>query len=175
MNWLLEALSKLFKFDSPEVAIREVSKAHYPKKKKPRRSKYLTLRLDRDWFSAECTTGKLTIDYEFECYTLEDEDKLQKGRRKVYGETAIPRGTYDIDITYSPRFKTKLPVLRDVPNFKGIRIHPGNTAKDTEGCILVGETRSGNFIGRSRSAFKKLYRKLEQAKADGRKIRIIVK
>jgi len=75
----------------------------------------------------------------------------------VFGQTAIPVGTYQIIITPSKRFGRLLPLLVSVPDFDGIRIHPGNKAEDTEGCILVGKTRSSDFIGRSREAFDELF------------------
>jgi len=127
---------------------------------------YLTIDIDRIWFSKKSTIGKLYINGEFECYTLEDMVRNEK----KYGETAIPSGGYEVKITYSPKFKTKLPVLIDVPNFRGIRIHPGNTHKDTEGCILVGQTRTTDFIGRSRRAFNGLFKKLKAAEKAGKKI-----
>jgi hypothetical protein len=120
------------------------------------------------------TIGKLYIDGKYECFILEDFDRLSKGRKKIRGITAIPGGTYEISITYSPKFKRKLPVLRNVPGFTGIRIHAGNTAKDTEGCLLPGTTRSEDFVGQSKRAFNKLYRKLERAKREGKTIKIEV-
>lgn len=76
------------------------------------------------------------------CRTLEDVVRKVPGQPvsawKVPGQTAIPSGRYRVEVTYSPKFKRWLPVLHDVPGFTGIRIHAGNTAKDTEGCILVG-------------------------------------
>ena len=79
--------------------------------------------------------GDLFIDGQFFCYTLEDERRPDG--LKVYGETAIPVGTYNVKVTRSNRFKRLMPILLDVPMFSGIRIHGGNSSKDTLGCILV--------------------------------------
>jgi len=94
---------------------------------------------------------------------LEDDDKLGRGERKAWGETAIPYGKYKVVISYSPKFKRRLPFIKDVPGFKGIRIHTGNKAKDTEGCILVGQTMRTDWVGQSRKAFEKLFKKLDMA------------
>jgi hypothetical protein len=106
------------------------------------------------------TIGELTIDGKFECYTLEDRER----EVKIKSETAIPKGTYKVIINQSNRFKKLLPLLLNVPNFEGVRIHPGNTNHDTEGCILVGRTRSKDFIGQSRKAFATLFAKMKEAK-----------
>ena len=134
----------------------------------------LELRLDREWFTNTCTIGSLYVDGEFECYILEDYDRLSKGQKKVPGETAIPMGTYEVQITYSPKFKEHLPLLKDVPGFKGIRIHAGNTDKDTSGCLLPGQVKYEKSVGRSRLAFNALFKKLEAAKEEGKKIYIKV-
>ena len=78
-------------------------------------------------------------------------------------DAAIPKGKYKVIITPSNRFKRDLPLLQNVPGFEGIRIHSGNTNHDTEGCILVGQTRAADFIGNSRKAFDKLFPKLQKA------------
>jgi hypothetical protein len=106
------------------------------------------------------TIGELYVDGKFECYTLEDKER----EVKIKSETAIPKGTYIVGITLSNRFKKLLPILINVPNFEGVRIHSGNTNHDTEGCILVGTTRSKDFIGNSRTAFQKLFAKMQSAK-----------
>jgi len=106
------------------------------------------------------TIGELLIDGVFECYTLEDVERPVK----IKNETAIPKGTYKVIINKSNRFKRLLPLLLNVPNFEGIRIHSGNTNHDTEGCILVGQTRGDNYIGQSRKAFAKLFKKMQAAK-----------
>lgn len=143
-------------------------------KKKYTSKGLMLLELKRKWYTTRSTIGKLYIDGKFECYILEDYDRIGRNKHKVYGETAIPGGTYDIRITHSPRFKKKLPLLRDVPGFKGIRIHAGNTAKDTEGCLLPGQTRSKNFVGRSKLAFNALFKKLTAAKQDKQTIKITI-
>ncbi len=107
------------------------------------------------------TIGELYVDGVFECYTLEDIERDVK----IKSETAIPKGTYKIIVTMSNRFKRLLPLLMNVPNFEGVRIHSGNTNHDTEGCILVGQTRSKDFIGKSRKAFDKLFKKMQKAKS----------
>ncbi len=104
--------------------------------------------------------GELLIDGVFECFTLEDVER----KVKIKGETAIPKGTYKVIINESNRFKRLLPLLIDVPNFEGVRIHSGNSNHDTEGCILVGQTRNKNYIGQSRKAFDKLFKKMQAAK-----------
>jgi hypothetical protein len=124
------------------------------------------LLLDRKEYDKDSTLGDLYLDGVFECVTLEDQ--VREGP-KVKGETAIPEGTYEVLLTHSPRFKRTLPLLVDVPGFDGIRIHPGNTADDTEGCLLVGENVSNvsgkPFLIHSRAAFDRLYQKLVAAAA----------
>jgi len=106
------------------------------------------------------TIGELTIDGKFECYTLEDIERYVK----IKGETAIPKGTYKVIINQSNRFKRLLPLLIGVPNFEGVRIHAGNSNHDTEGCILVGQNRSVDYITKSRKAFDSLFKKMQKAK-----------
>ena len=106
------------------------------------------------------TIGELYVNGVFECYTLEDVERDVK----VKNETAIAKGKYKVVITYSNRFKRDLPLLLNVPNFEGVRIHSGNTNHDTEGCILVGLTRSKDFVGNSRKAFTKLFNKIKNQK-----------
>lgn len=105
------------------------------------------------------TIGELSIDGKFECYTLEDVER----ESKIYGKTAIPKGTYELAMTMSNRFKKMMPLLLNVPNYEGVRIHVGNYAKDTEGCILLGTSRNIDFIGGSRQAIAKFYIKLATA------------
>ena len=122
----------------------------------------MKLELKRFEFKDTYTIGKFYIDGVYHSYSLED--VVRKGE-KVYGQTAIPNGTYDVIIDVSTRFGKPLPHILNVPNFKGIRIHAGNTSKNTEGCILLGHTWTGkDFIGNSRSAFNAFFEKLQKAK-----------
>lgn len=113
------------------------------------------------------TIGELDLGSGRFCYTLEDAIREQAGVQvaawKVPGETAIPAGRYKLAITESARFKRPLPLLLGVPGFSGVRIHPGNTSADTEGCILVGEAVSGASVVRSRVAFDELFARLQRA------------
>lgn len=119
----------------------------------------MKLQLVRTERSGNSTIGELSVDGQFECYTLEDLERPVK----IKGETAIPVGHYEVIINQSQRFGRLLPLLLNVPEFEGVRIHPGNTAADTEGCILVGETKGEASIGQSRAAFQQLFDKLEIA------------
>lgn len=126
------------------------------------------LQLVRESFTNKSTEGKLFVNGKFECYTLEDKDRfLEDGENeKVYAETAIPRGIYDITLSLSNRFNKVLPLLEDVPQFTGIRIHSGNKPEDTEGCILVGKTNDrddDHWIGGSRAALANLMYQLKEA------------
>ena len=122
----------------------------------------MKLRLERFEYGSNYTIGKFYIDGTYHCFSLED--KVRTGE-KVNGQTAIPNGTYSVIIDVSIRFGKQLPHILDVPNFTGIRIHPGNTSKDTEGCILLGTTwTGGDFISNSKVAFESFFTKLKEAK-----------
>jgi len=122
----------------------------------------MILTLDRHTLANSATLGDLYLDGVFECHTLED--VVRKGA-KVYGETAIPAGTYRVVINLSPRFKKMMMRLLDVPGFDGILIHKGNTDHDTKGCILVGDTltATGILAGTSTPAYDRLYSKVLNA------------
>ena len=127
--------------------------------------------LNRIAKKAKYTIGKLYINDQYFCDTLEDTDRgltqsmteQQIGSKKVYGETAIPTGTYRIIISYSNKFKKQMPLLLNVPGFAGIRIHSGNTEKDSLGCILVGKNKAVGKVLESRDTFSKLFSILQEA------------
>lgn len=128
------------------------------------------------------TIGKLYINDQYFCDTLEDTDRgltqsmteQQIKSKKVYGETAIPTGTYRIVISYSNRFKKQMPLLLNVPGFSGIRIHTGNTEKDSLGCILVGKNKAVGKVLESRDTYNKLFSILQKAN-EKETIKIIIK
>ena len=103
---------------------------------------------------------------------------------KIKGETAIPTGRYLVDMkTVSPRFgsraqyqfcKGRLPRLCNTPGYQGVLIHCGNTAKDTEGCILVGENKAVGQVLNSTATFRKVYAKLKAADERGEQIYITI-
>ena len=118
------------------------------------------------------TIGNLYIDDQYLCNTLEDTDRGLKDSqpllyikaKKIFSKTAIPTGTYKVELTYSPRFKRVLPLIVGVKGFDGIRIHQGNFHKDTEGCILVGKNTFKGGISESKETLDKLLKKLEGQK-----------
>lgn len=118
------------------------------------------------------TLGELYIDGKQFCFTVEDavrqltdknkdNDFDDLGEGKVYAKTAIPSGKYKVILSMSNRFKKLMPEVLNVTGFKGIRIHSGNTAEDSEGCIIVGTVRTPNGVGMSRDCFKRLMTRLE--------------
>jgi len=138
----------------------------------------MLLEVRREPSANACTLGSLYVDGAFECFTLEDvirEVALQPvALWKIPGETAIPSGTYQVMVTMSDRFQRLLPLLVDVPGFVGVRIHSGNCAADTEGCILVGRRRGTATVLESRLAFQALFAKIQAAMARGETVQVKV-
>lgn len=131
----------------------------------------MKIRLHRKWLKKGYSIGILYINGTRICETLEDTDRgLRESdslevikTRKIPGETAIPIGTYQITWTYSPRFKKMLPLLNGVPGYTGVRIHSGNRAKDTEGCILCGKNTEPGVVTNSRYWTDKVCNMIENA------------
>lgn len=130
----------------------------------------MKLELKRRFLGESYTIGSLSIDGKKFCDTLEDKvrDLNKNGvfdgdEKKVYAETAIPYGTYNVAVDYSPKFKRELPRLQNVKHFEGILIHRGNTAEDSAGCILVGENKVKGKVVNSTPYEKELVRILKEA------------
>ena len=132
----------------------------------------MELLLQRDPTVDGTTLGRLSVDGIFLAWTLED--RVRETGPKVQGQTAIPAGRYRVVITKSQRFGVMLPLLVDVPGFTGIRIHPGNTAEDTDGCLLVGQSRGHDSILGSRLAMAALQPLIAGAIARGQQVWITV-
>jgi hypothetical protein len=126
----------------------------------------MELELRRKWgIGTPATQGELSIDGTFECFTEEDQVR-SPDEPKVPGETAIYEGRYRVIVDWSNRFQKYMPHILGVPNFDGIRIHSGNTADQTEGCVLVGKER-GTLNGEpavlnSRAAFAVFFDKFAE-------------
>lgn len=124
----------------------------------------MRLRLLREPSDQEATLGALFVEGRFFCWTLEDQVREVPGQPvaawKIPAITAIPFGVYQMRVTPSPRFKRNLPLVEAVPGFEGVRFHRGNTAKDTEGCIIVGATRGPAFVGQSTTMEERLVKLL---------------
>ena len=150
----------------------------------------MELLLDRKYCKEKYTVGRLFIDGVFFSNTLEDKvrdinknGKFDNGEYKVYAETAIPYGEYEITLdVVSPKFSKyqfykevcngKLPRLLNVPNFEGILIHCGSNANNSAGCILVGNNTIKGGLTNSKETFKKLYSILDKANKNNEKITI---
>ena len=129
----------------------------------------MRIELVRIAFKDTYTIGKLYVDDTYFCDVLEDVDRgLDSSmseseilEKKVKGQTAIPTGHYVINITYSPKYKRMMPLLLDVKGFSGIRIHSGNTAKDTEGCLIVGKNKKVGMVLESRDTYQRLFKMMQ--------------
>ena len=135
----------------------------------------MKLTLKRIALKPTYTIGKLYIDDNYFCDTLEDtvrdinkDGKFNNGEKKIKGKTAIPYGTYEIKWTYSPRFKRYTPQLMNVPSFEGIRIHSGNSSDHTEGCLLLGENKKVGMVLNSKATIAKFYPIIKGACAKGK-------
>ena len=81
---------------------------------------------------------------------------------EVFGMTAIPVGIYVVQLTYSQKYKKILPLITNVKGYSGIRMHSGNTSKDTEGCVLVGKNKEVGKVLDSRKTFQALMKRMYQ-------------
>lgn len=114
--------------------------------------------------------GKLYVDGVYQCDTIEDTDRGLDNKmtvseilkKKVKGETAIPTGVYPVYITWSPKYKKPMPLIDEVKGYSGIRIHSGNTSKDTEGCLIVGKNKEVGKVLDSRKTYNALFKILNE-------------
>ncbi len=134
----------------------------------------MELKLNRIFLGSSATIGELLVNDKYLCDTLED--RVRPEGEKVYGKTAIPEGTYEMVLSYSPRFKKILPEILNVPNFTGIRIHCGNSSADSSGCILVGtwDGEKEDWVSDSKVVFNKLMSLLQKAADNKEKITITI-
>jgi hypothetical protein len=130
----------------------------------------MELKLTRKWLTPNSTIGELTVDGQFECFIIED--NYPTPWVKTPGKTAIPAGKYQVIVNMSNRFKVDMPLVLNVPQYQGIRIHPGNTAADTEGCLLPGRIRQTDKVLESKLAYEALFTKIKAAIAKGEKVHI---
>ena len=121
----------------------------------------MKLQVIRQVFDDACTIGTMTVDGEFQCYTLEP--PIQAGIDPVAPKGAIPCGIYTVSITFSGHFQRDMPLVNGVPNFSEIRIHPLNFPSQTEGCCGVGVSKGKDEIMQSVAAFNPLFAKIKAA------------
>jgi hypothetical protein len=140
----------------------------------------MKIKIKRIQFLPNATIGLVYVNGEVTpIFSLEDACRelpnVDVSLWKIKGTTAIPKGTYPVVVDFSEHFKKRLPHILGVPGFDGVRIHAGNTDKDTEGCILVGhDWDGGDYIGRSRDAFASLFSDISTAIANGENVEIEV-
>lgn len=130
----------------------------------------LELKVFRKWQVGKATQGRLLIDGIQYCFT--EEDALRQDGVKIFGETCIPAGKYDVDVTYSQHFQKPLPLVLNVSGFAGVRIHSGNRPSDTEGCILVGQAIVNDAVSNSRLAFEPVFERIKEAVRNKQKVTI---
>ena len=137
----------------------------------------MELLLDRKYLKNNYTIGNLYLNDKFYCNIIEDvvrdinkNGTFDCGELKISGHTAIPYGEYEIQVTYSPKFKRKLPLLLNVKHFEGIRIHRGNTEKDSSGCLIPGENTKRGMVLNSTKYEKELTNLIENANKKGEKV-----
>lgn len=145
----------------------------------------MKLLVNRDVKASTFTLGTFTVDGKHLGYTCEDTDRTLEDDKngdgnpvdpgeKVYGETAIPRGTYKVELSFSHRFQKVMPEILNVPQFSGVRIHGGNRSKDTLGCILLGAQRLQDGVANCAGVNTRLIELIQQAEDRGEEVWITV-
>ena len=137
----------------------------------------MELLLERKYLKTNYVIGNLYLNGKYYCNILEDAVRdinkngtFDCGEFKISGHTAIPYGKYEIQVTYSPKFKRKLPLLLNVKHFEGIRIHRGNTEKDSAGCLIPGENTKRGMVLNSTKYELELTNLIESANRKGEKV-----
>ncbi len=137
----------------------------------------MELLLERKYLKTNYTLSNLYLNGKFYCNIIEDvvrdinkNGTFDCGEFKISGHTAIPYGKYEIQVTYSPKFKRKLPLLLNVKHFEGIRIHRGNTEKDSSGCLIPGENTKRGMVLNSTKYELELTNLIESANKRGEKV-----
>lgn len=139
-----------------------------------KRTRNMELKLKRTTRKADYTIGDLYIDGQWSSNTLEPHAIDWETQEKTPGRTAIPEGRYRIRLARSAHFGRAMPYLQAVPHFTGVMIHPGMTARDTKGCILVGHNTIRGTLLRTRQTFDALMARLTAADKRGERISIEV-
>jgi len=134
----------------------------------------MKIKVIRHAFKDSYTIGKLYINDVYYCDTLEDKVRDLTKEKKVPGETAIPTGTYEVYYTYSNRLGKYYPRINDVPQFTGILMHAGNTAVDTEGCILIGKNKVAGGLIESQATLTELRKKMLEAITNMERLEITI-
>lgn len=132
----------------------------------------MKITIERKYKKDTYTIGKLYIDGVYLCDTLEDKDRNLDSSmslenilaNKIYGETAIPYGTYSAEVTYSPKFKRDLLLIKDVKGFEGIRVHSGNFASNSLGCVLCGKNTHVGMLSESKKTLEDFMKRIEGEK-----------
>ena len=112
------------------------------------------------------TAGKMYVDDWYFADTLEPKTIDWSNEENTLGKTAIPEGTYKVEMRYSTKFKTQMPFLQNVPHFEGIMLHVGNSVRDSRGCILVGTRTFPSVLTHSRDAVNRLILLIEEHKGE---------
>ena len=153
----------------------------------------MKLKVNRRWKKDTYVIGDLYCNGIRLFNTLEDTDRglnssMPVGiinQKKIPGKTAIPTGTYTVVLSYSPKFSNKswskkygglVPEIKDVKGYSGIRIHPGNSDKDVEGCIAIGENKAvGKVLNSTKCYYELMDKYLVPAWSAKEEITIIIK
>ena len=126
----------------------------------------MKIEIKRDIKGNTYTAGKMYVDGRHFADTLEPRAIDWSKEEKTLGKTAIPEGTYKVEMRYSTKFKTQMPYVQNVPHFDGIMLHVGNSVRDSRGCILVGTRTFPSVLTQSRKAVNRLILLMEEHKGE---------